>query len=439
MTGVSYGGEAQALPAANGTAEIRGFKWRDDDGNGKWDVGEVGLPGVTIYLDLNDNGQLDDGEPAAVTAVDDPTTPSNEAGAYAFTGLEAGSYIVREVLPGGYVQTAPTPANTGFNLEVDFPDNTLTPLQQSFFVEAAARWEQIIRGDIPDVFVPGFGDVDDIVISARGPFIDGPGGILGQAGPTVLRTGSFLPARGIMEFDQADIAQLIAAGQFDEVILHEMGHVLGIGTIWRNLGLLQGFGTNNARFTGAQATAEYNAIFGNTQTSVPVESDQGGAGTLYSHWDEATFFNELMTGFLNGGIPNPISRITVGQMADLGYEVDLNAADAYTPPGIAAALTIPGAQPVEGRVIALELPRQMVAVLSRATLPAIAEPNQGFWEVTLAAGESAVDVNFGNKPLPSSIAGVVWNDANGDGVRDPGEPGLSGWTVFLDDNGNGAL
>jgi hypothetical protein len=36
-----------------------------------------------------------------------------------------------------------------------------------------------------------------------------------------------------------------------------------------------------------------------------------------------------------------------------------------------------------------------------------------------------------------SIAGVVWNDADGNGVRDAGEPGLAGQTVYIDLNRNG--
>jgi hypothetical protein len=38
-----------------------------------------------------------------------------------------------------------------------------------------------------------------------------------------------------------------------------------------------------------------------------------------------------------------------------------------------------------------------------------------------------------------TIDGIVWNDADGDGVRESGEAGLAGWTVFLDTNRNGAL
>ncbi len=81
-----------------------------------------------------------------------------------------------------------------------------------------------------------------------------------------------------MEFDTADLADMEADGSLYSVILHEMGHVLGIGTIWEDAGLLVGAGTNNPRFTGAQAVAAYNAIFGTNATGVPVEQN-GGAGT----------------------------------------------------------------------------------------------------------------------------------------------------------------
>ena len=36
-----------------------------------------------------------------------------------------------------------------------------------------------------------------------------------------------------------------------------------------------------------------------------------------------------MTGFLNAGVPNPISRITIASLEDLGYQVDYSKADTY--------------------------------------------------------------------------------------------------------------
>lgn len=216
-----------------------------------------------------------------------------------------------------------------FDIQVVFTGG-LTPSQQAVFKSAELRWEQIIIGDVLDVNVPGTGLVDDLVIDASGVAIDGVNGILGQAGPRFLRPTSFLPATGTMQFDTADLASLEASGQLNDVILHEMGHVLGFGTIWQNLGLLvnpSAAGGSDPRFNGPLATAEYNTRFGTSDTGVPVEAT-GGSGTADAHWRETIFNNELMTGFLDPGT-NPISRVTIAQFADLGYQVVLNQANPF--------------------------------------------------------------------------------------------------------------
>jgi hypothetical protein len=43
------------------------------------------------------------------------------------------------------------------------------------------------------------------------------------------------------------------------------------------------------------------------------------------------FRNELMSGFISGP-HNPLSRLTVASLQDLGYTVDLNAAEPYALP-----------------------------------------------------------------------------------------------------------
>ncbi|NET07642.1 MAG: hypothetical protein F6K16_23660 [Symploca sp. SIO2B6] len=60
---------------------------------------EPGYPGVTIYLDSNNNGSLDAGEPSTVT---------DAKGFYQFEDLAAGTYVVREVVDPSFTQTAPT-------------------------------------------------------------------------------------------------------------------------------------------------------------------------------------------------------------------------------------------------------------------------------------------------------------------------------------------
>src|SRR5207247_1900390 len=77
---------------------ISGTKFDDLNGNGVRDDGEPGLSGWTIFLDSNNNGVLDNGE---------PTQTTDASGNYMFDDLDPGAYIVREVLQGGWTQTAP--------------------------------------------------------------------------------------------------------------------------------------------------------------------------------------------------------------------------------------------------------------------------------------------------------------------------------------------
>ncbi|MEU1826733.1 MULTISPECIES: leishmanolysin-related zinc metalloendopeptidase [Streptomyces] len=211
----------------------------------------------------------------------------------------------------------------------------LNSTQKAAFTKAADRWAKVIVGDLPDVSVDGE-VIDDLLILAQGTSIDGPGNILGEAGPTVLRPangpGAFLPAKGTMSFDTDDLEEMAANGTLVDVITHEMGHVCGIGTRpWTEKNLLQGAGGDNPVFRGTSAMEEYGKLVGAGQPRpVPVEN-QGGPGTRDGHWRETVFANELMTGFV-GGAPNPLSRLTVGSLNDLGYVVDMAAADEYALP-----------------------------------------------------------------------------------------------------------
>jgi hypothetical protein len=133
-----------------------------------------------------------------------------------------------------------------------------------------------------------------------------------------------------MQFDSADLAWMLSNGLLLSVIEHEMGHVLGIGTIWSDKGLLSGAGGNNPIFTGSRATAAYNQVFGTSARGVPVENT-GGSGTADSHWRETVFTTELMTGWAGPGTNLPLSVVTVASLADLGYSVNMAAADPFTP------------------------------------------------------------------------------------------------------------
>ncbi|MEQ9482536.1 S8 family serine peptidase [Coleofasciculus sp. F4-SAH-05] len=85
-------------PPPSPLGEIHGSKWNDIDGDGIWDANEPGLSNWTIYLDQNQNSQLDAGEVSTITDIN---------GNYSFTGLTADTYTVAEVLLPGWQQTVP--------------------------------------------------------------------------------------------------------------------------------------------------------------------------------------------------------------------------------------------------------------------------------------------------------------------------------------------
>ncbi|MEO1234425.1 MAG: EGF domain-containing protein [Myxococcota bacterium] len=206
------------------------------------------------------------------------------------------------------------------------------------FEAAESRWESLIVGDLPDLDltrfpdaaatcgVPtGYEDIDDLVIEVQVTDIDGPGGILGSAGPRCARADTSLPINGVMIFDRADSQQLIATGTFAAVILHEMGHVLGLGSSWAPRGLLTnpscpggGSGSGaDTRYIGAAAVAAWQELGGIGE--VPVEN-RLGPGSCDGHWrEDGPLSGELMSPLLSRN--NILSIITLRSLEDLGYEV----------------------------------------------------------------------------------------------------------------------
>jgi len=241
-----------------------------------------------------------------------------------------------------------------FNIELRY----LTPVtaqQKTAFENARARWQQVIFGDLEDVFVnnpagtcgagtpPIAETVDDIIIYVRLDSIDGVGKILGQASPCIVRVPSYSSVVGVMHFDTADVATLLDQGRFDAVILHEMGHVLGFTAgIWSHLGLVVGRvadGGTDPHFVGVTATDAFNRLGGSgySGAKVPLENCSGcNPGTLDSHWRESVFDVELMTGFIELSVTVPLSRITASAFGDLGYLVNNAASDPYTVAHVAA-------------------------------------------------------------------------------------------------------
>ncbi len=313
----------------------------------------VTVPGrpVTCRLDTDGDG------------TDDRTVPSCPSQGDALVQYTTpGTVVVRLAVDDGVgapsTRTVAVNAVAGstepFDITLEIAPSMPAELRGAFEV-AAARWERVITTgwaseqlSIPEGFLgwmPAFdGQVDDLLIEARAIEMDGPRNLLGHAGALLYRSSNGQPYFGVMEFDTADLDRLASLGRLDDVVTHEMGHVLGLGANWALEGRLDDLLTDPT-YNGPAGVAAWHELGGTGK--VPVE-DQGGAGTAIAHWRESTFNDELMTGYSDPD--ERLSRLTVAALADRGYGVDLSAAEPYTLPPQGAAVRSPSAEDDIGHV-----------------------------------------------------------------------------------------
>jgi hypothetical protein len=321
--GGSFGSPAPVTP---------GVRVVDSFGNGVGNIPVTFTPGPNS------------GTVSFATVSSDPANGSAFVGSWTLgsTATQQTLVATSPSLPGQTATFTATVGSSSFDIDVRFIGNIANPAVRQAFLTAAAKWRTIIVGDLHRTIVnrpagacdewhPAINEtINDVVIFARVIPIDTVGRVLGRAGPCSVNVGTNLTAYGSMEFDEFDLDAMVADGSLVDVIVHEMGHVLGIGTLWNfNRSLLTGAGGADPFFVGTSARAQFSALNSATYsgTPVPVENT-GSSGTRDAHWRESILRNELMTGFINRGT-NPLSRISAGSLQDMGYPVNITAADNY--------------------------------------------------------------------------------------------------------------
>ena len=252
-----------------------------------------------------------------------------------------------EVILSPYERTFP---DSPFDIELVFLDD-FTEAEQEVLRRAANRWESAIQMHFPDYTLSdewpiGCGDHSNII--PAGDHIDAlqiymvkfgshSRGYLAYGSPVVIPDLRPLPIAGCVGFQDGlgDLQNIWDIG------LHEIGHVLGIGSFWsRGDNAMLHHLNGDVYFAGPQAIAAFDQAGGTDYQGpkVPVTQDR-------IHWHPSVLSNELMS----GGVPfTALSAITLGALSDLGYTVDFSAADPYELPPPGAAKSVADAVPFCG-------------------------------------------------------------------------------------------
>ena len=369
---VVAGGDAQIALAGSTAAAPLAAAVQDRYGNG--------IAGVQVTFQVTTGG-------GAISPAQIATNPSGMASGAAWRLGNKGGPQTATATAGTLSALFTASIQSTFPLTLRYFGPPMSLHAQTAFTNAANRLRAAIVLPVPQAAVQGAdlsqcgvsglsGSLTEttagLIIYASVSAIDGPGKIVAQAGPCYIRSSSALPLVGVMQFDEADIQNYINTGRFDSVVLHEMNHVFGLGTIWFDKNLLQNSaftntaapqptGSTDPRYVGAAATASCAALGGAAALcagGVAVEAC-GGVGTADGHWRKRfgscpasgpavgslAFGNEVNTGFVESTANMPWSAMSILQFQDLGYTVNALAADDYVVPNLLALARLRSEEP----------------------------------------------------------------------------------------------
>ena len=229
-----------------------------------------------------------------------------------------------------------TEIESPFNIDLVFLGDFIEE-EREIWHHAAKRWEAAIQTEHPDyTFSEAWSGTcgDQSINIIEGEQIDdlriyikkSNDGYRLSGTPMVLHTSS-LPLIGCIQVSPllSYRFQLIAS-----VGLHEIGHVLGIGTVWHDSGMLSDL-NGDTHFAGPQAIAAFDQVGGTDYQDPKVPTERDGL-----HWRSSVLSGELMT-LIRRVEDDALSAITLQALSDLGYSVDLSAADSYVLPSPMAA------------------------------------------------------------------------------------------------------
>ena len=434
--GVTVAGEPQTdLDFGNFEPDLSGVKFNDLNGNGVRDDGEPGLPGWTIlvFADTNGDGQLQLDErtdPAAFTAITDCR------GEYGMV-LPAGDYVIVEELQAGWHQSYPS--EPVLDPPLDPEEGRLGCFGYGVTVAGEPQTGLDFGNFEPDLSGVKFNDRN-----GNGERDEGEPGIPGW---TIL---AFVDTNGdglLQPDERTDPAAFTAVTD----CRGEYGMVLPVGdyVIVEELqaGWHQSYPSEPVLDPPLDPEEGRLGCFGYGVTVAGEPQTDLDFGNFEPDLSGVKFNDLNGNGVRDDGEPG-LPGWTILVFADTNGDGQLQLDERTDPAAFTAITDCRGEYgmvlPAGDYVIVEELQAGWhQSYPSEPVLDPPLDPEEGrlgcFGYGVTVAGEPQTGLDFGN--FEPDLSGVKFNDRNGNGERDEGEPGIPGWTIlaFVDTNGDGLL
>ena len=386
--------------------EVTGSSWQDTSRNGFRDSGEPANAGRQIYVDVNGNSIWESGE---------PITTTDAAGEFRLTPVPTGGQRIREILPANWGGTSPS--NSFYfrtmgtrSVLLNFEEinatvsSTIGVYEREGFVLAttsglSGQWR---------IDVPTGSNTVELISNSNG------------AGQHLMRKDyrpfsvSSLSVRSNTGAPIDFVAETQNGTSFTQSVSTPAGKSTVSLTGFTNLRSLRWFSFTPIFIDNISITTSENDYSGLDFGSMSLPGQI--QGTLYYDSDQDGQRDALEP---------PIS----------GRKVYLDADN----DGILDATELSVLSDTSGNYAFTSLNAGSYTV--RQLLPmnwSQSEPSGGY-VINVDANQTVSNVLFGSWGAPGIIQGTKWHDVNADGVRGATEPGLAGWTIYLDLNNNNAL